>query len=97
MEDVALVAPAARVEMTEDASVPPHVDEGQEASPPGQVEATETPAPVVKPVSTEAVAGEEEMSPSSPITVEVKDVETRTLDEPAVVVQGLAVPETVAR
>jgi hypothetical protein len=61
------------------------------------VEAAETPAPAVKPVSAEAVAGEEETSPPSPITVEVEDVETRTLDEPAAVVQGLAVPETVAR
>jgi hypothetical protein len=97
MENVALAALATRVEPIEDASVPPHVDEGREALPPGPVEAAETPTPVVKPVSAEAVAGEEETSPPSPITVEVADVETRALDEPAAVVQGLAVPETVAR
>jgi hypothetical protein len=57
-EDVALAAPAARVEPTEDASAPPHVDEGREASPPRPVEAAETPAPVAKPVSTEVVVGE---------------------------------------
>jgi hypothetical protein len=56
-EDVALAALAARVEPTEDASVPPHVDEGREASPPRPVEATETPAPVAKPVSAEVVVG----------------------------------------
>jgi hypothetical protein len=61
------------------------------------VEAAETPAPAVKPVSAEAVAGEEESSPPGPITVEVEDVETRALDEPAAVMKGLAVPETVAR
>jgi hypothetical protein len=60
MEDVALAALATRVEPIEDASVPPHVDEGREALPPGPVEAAETPTPVVKPVSAEAVAGEEE-------------------------------------
>jgi hypothetical protein len=97
MEDVALAVPAARVEPIEDASAPPHVDEGREASPPGLVEAAETPAPVVKPVSTGAVAGEVETSPPGPVTVEVEDVEARALDEPAAVVQGLAVPETVAR
>jgi hypothetical protein len=96
-EDVALAAPAARVEPTEDVSVPSHVDEGREASPPGPVEAAETPAPIAKPGSAEAVAGEEETSPPGPITVEVEDVETRVLDEPTAVVQGLAVPKTVAR
>jgi hypothetical protein len=44
-EDVALAAPAALVEPTEDASAPPHVDEGKEASPPRPVEAAETLAP----------------------------------------------------
>jgi hypothetical protein len=96
-EDVALAAPAARVEPTEDVSVPSHVDEGREASPPGSVEAAETPAPIAKPGSAEAVAGEEETSPPGPITIEVEDVETRVLDEPTAVVQGLAVPKTVAR
>jgi hypothetical protein len=53
-EDVALVALAAHVEPTEDATVQPHVDEGREASLPGPVEAAETSAPVAKPVSAEA-------------------------------------------
>jgi hypothetical protein len=95
-EDVALAAPAARMEPAEDTTAPPHVDEGREASPPGPVEAAETPAPVAKPVSTEAVAGEEETSPPDPVTVEVEDVEARALDEPITVVQGLGVPK-VAR
>jgi hypothetical protein len=96
-EDVALAVPAARVEPTKDTTVPPHVDEGREASPRGLVDAAETPAPVAKPVSSEAVVGEEEASPPGPVTVEVEDVGARTLDEPTAVVQGLAVPETVAR
>jgi hypothetical protein len=83
MEDVALAAPATRVETTEDTTAPPHVDEGREASPPGPVEAAETPALVAKPVSAEADAGEEETSPPGPVTIEVEDVETRALDEPA--------------
>jgi hypothetical protein len=53
-EDVALTAPAGRVEPTEDVCAPPHVDEGREASPPRPVEAAETPAPVAKPVSVES-------------------------------------------
>jgi hypothetical protein len=61
------------------------------------VEAAETPALVAKPVSAEAVAGEEETSPPGPVTAEVEDVETRTLDKPAATVQGLAVPESMAR
>jgi hypothetical protein len=96
-ENVALAAPAARVEQTEDSSAPPHVDEGREAWPPGPVEATETPAPVAKPVSAEATVGKEETSPPGSITVEVKDVETRALDEPAATAQGLVVPESMAR
>jgi hypothetical protein len=91
-EDVALAAPAARVEPTEDASAPPHVDEGREASPPWSVEATETPAPVAKPVSTEAVVGEEGTSPPGPVAVEVEGFEARVLDEPAAVAQESVVP-----
>jgi hypothetical protein len=96
-EDVALAAPAARVEPTEDAAMTPHVDEGREASLPGPVETAETSAPVVKPVSVEAVAGEEEPSPPGPVTVEVEDVASRALDEWAIVVQELVLPETVTR
>jgi hypothetical protein len=61
------------------------------------VEAAETPGPVAKPVSAEAVAREEENSPPGPVTIEVEDVDARAPDEPAAVVQGLAVPETVSR
>jgi hypothetical protein len=61
------------------------------------VEAAEIPAPVARPVSAEAVAGEEETSSPGPITVEVEGVEARALDESAAVVQGSTVPETVAR
>jgi hypothetical protein len=61
------------------------------------VEAAETPAPVAKPISAEAVAREKVTSPRGLITVEAEDVETRALDEPAAVVQALAIPETVAR
>jgi hypothetical protein len=96
-EDAALAAPAARVEPSEDLVAPLHVDEGRVASPPGLVEVAETPALVAEPVSGAAVAGEEEASPPGPITVEVEDVETRALDEPAAVAQGLAVPESMAR
>jgi hypothetical protein len=97
MENVARAAPTARVEPTEDATVSPHADEGREASSPGPVDAAEAPTPIAKPVSVEAVAGEEDASPPGRVTVEVEDVGARTLDEPAAVRQGLAVPETVAR
>jgi hypothetical protein len=79
-EDVALTAPAARVEPTEDASAPLHVDEGREASPPRSAEAAETPAPVAKPVSAEAVVREERTSLPGPIAVEVEGVEARVLE-----------------
>jgi hypothetical protein len=86
----------ARVEPTEDSTAPPHVDEGREVSPPWPVEAAKTPALVAEPVLAEAVAGEEETSPPGPVTVEVEDVETRALDEPAAAMQRLAVPESMA-
>jgi hypothetical protein len=84
------------MEPTEDTTALPHVDEGREASLPGPVEAAETSAPIAKPVSAEAVAGEEETPPPGPVTVEVEDVATRALDEPVAAVQEFAVPETVA-
>jgi hypothetical protein len=96
-EDEALAAPVTRVEPTEDTTTPPHVDEGREASPLRPVDAAETPAPVAKPVSAEAVAGGEDTSPPGPVTVEIEDVETRALDEPAAAAQGLTVPESMAR
>jgi hypothetical protein len=61
------------------------------------VEVTETPVPVEKPVSVEAIAGEEETPPLGPIAVEVEDVEARALDESVADVRELAVPETVTR
>jgi hypothetical protein len=97
VEDVALAAPAARVEPAEYAFAPPHVDEGREASSPRPVEAAETPAPVAKPVLAVAVVGEEGTSPPGPVAVEVEGVEACVLDEPAAVAQESAVPETVAR
>jgi hypothetical protein len=87
---VALAAPAARVEPTEDAFAPPHVDEGREASPPWPVEAAKTLAPVAKPVSAEAVIGEEGTSPPGLVEVEVEGVKAR-------IAQESAVHETVAR
>jgi hypothetical protein len=96
-EDVALVAPAARVEPTKDAFAPPHVDEGREASPPRSVETTEAPAPIAKLVAVEAVVGEEGISTPRPVAAEAEGVKTRTLDESAAVAQESAVPEAVAR
>jgi hypothetical protein len=61
------------------------------------VGATETPAPVVKPVSAEAVVGVVGTSPPSPAAVEVEGVEARVLDEPTAVEQVSGIPETTAR
>jgi hypothetical protein len=83
-EDVALAAPVAREDPREDASAPPHVDEGREASSPQPVEAAETLAPVEMPVSAEAIVGEEGTSSPGPVAVEV---EARMLDEPATIAQ----------
>jgi hypothetical protein len=58
-EDVALAAPAAHVEPTTDASVPPQIDEGRGASSPQLVEAVETPTPVAKAGVVETVVGGE--------------------------------------
>jgi hypothetical protein len=96
-EDVALATPAARVEPTEDVSAPPHVDEGQEASPPRPVEAVKTPAPVTNPVSTKVFVGGKGTYPPGPVAVEVDGVEARVLDESSTVAQESAVPETVAK
>jgi hypothetical protein len=96
-EDVALAVPAARVEPTKYASAPPHVDEGREASPPWSVEATEAPAPVTKPVATEAIVGGGGTSPLSPVAAEAEGVEARVLDEPAAVARESAVPEVMTR
>jgi hypothetical protein len=94
---VAIAAPTAHVEPTEDASAPPHVDEGREASPSQLVEASGTPAPVAKFVSAEAVVREERTSLPDPVTVEVECAEARVLDKPAIVAQESAIPEMVAR
>jgi hypothetical protein len=97
VEDVALAAPVTRVEPTEDASAPPHVDEGHEASPSRPVEASETPAPVAKPVSVEAVVGEEGTLSPGRVAIEVEGVNACVLDKPADVAQELAAPEAAAR
>jgi hypothetical protein len=47
-EDGALAAPAAHMELTEDASVPPQVNKGWEASPHQPMEAAGAPAPVAE-------------------------------------------------
>jgi hypothetical protein len=96
-EDVALAAPAARMESTKDASAPPHVDEGREASPPQLVETAETPAPVPEPGVAEPVVGEEGTWSPRPVATEAEGVEARALDESAIVAQESAVPETVDR
>jgi hypothetical protein len=97
VEDVALAVRAAHMEPTVDASVPPQVNEGREASPPQSVEATEAPASIAEAGAAEAVVGGEGTSPPRPVAVEVEGVETRVLDEPAIVVQEFAAPETMTR
>jgi hypothetical protein len=92
-----LAAPATNMEPSADASVPPRVDECREASPSQLVEATETPAPVAKPVSAEAVVGEEGTSSPDLVAAEAEGAETRVPGEPAAVAQESAVPEMVAR
>jgi hypothetical protein len=57
----------------------------------------ETPVPVVKPISVEAVVGEEGTSPPGPVAVAVVGVEARVLDESAAVAKESVVPETVSR
>jgi hypothetical protein len=86
-EDVTLTTLAAREEPRGDASAPPHVNEGREASPPRLVEAVETSAPVVKSVSAKAVVGEERTSPPDLVAIKAEGVEARVLDKPATVAQ----------
>jgi hypothetical protein len=95
--DAAFAAPAAHVEPIADASVPPQVNEGREASPPQSVEAAEAPAPVAKPSVAEAIVRGEGTSPPCPIAAEAEGVETRVLDEPTTIVQESAAPETMTR
>jgi hypothetical protein len=96
-EDVALAAPAAHVEPIADVFLPPQVDEGQEASPPQSIEATEAPAPIAKPGMAEAVVRGERTSPPRPVAAEARGVETHVLDEPATIVQESVIPETMTR
>jgi hypothetical protein len=96
-EDATPAAPVAHVELIADVSVPPHVNEDQEASPPQSVEAAEAPAPVVKPGAAEAVVIGERTSPPHSVAAEAGGVETSMLDEPATVVQESAVPEMMTR
>jgi hypothetical protein len=95
--DAVLAAPAAHVEPTTEASVPPQVDEGREASPPQLVETAEAPAPVLEPSVVEPVVGGEGTSPPRLVAAEAEGVETRALDELVVIAQEAAVPETMAR
>jgi hypothetical protein len=72
VEDAVLAAPADHVEPTADASAPPKVNEGREASPPQSVEAAEAPAPVTKSGVAEAVVGGEGASPPHPVAAEAE-------------------------
>jgi hypothetical protein len=95
--DAALVAPAAHVELTADASAPPPVNEGREASPPRSAEAAEAPASVTEAGVAEAVVGEEGSSSPRPVAAEAEGVETHVPDEPSTVVQESATPEMMTR
>jgi hypothetical protein len=94
--DAVLVAPAALVEPTADASVPPPVNEGQEVSPPQSVEAAEAPAFVAEVGTAESVVGEKS-SPPRPAVADTEGVETRVPIEPATVVQESTAPKTMIR
>jgi hypothetical protein len=83
--DMVLAAPATHVEPSANVSVLPRVNEGREASPPKLVEAAETPAPVTKSVSAEAVVGEEGTSSPGPVAAEAEGVEAHVLDESATI------------
>jgi hypothetical protein len=96
-EDVALAAPAARMEPTKDASAPPYVDEGREASPAQLVETAETPTPVPDPGMAEPVIRKEGTSPPHLVAVEVEGVEACAPDESAAIEQESAIPVMVAR
>jgi hypothetical protein len=95
--DAVLAAPAAHVEPTADAFMPPQVNEGREASPPQLVRTAETPAPVPEPGVADPVVGEEGTSPPRPVAGEAEGVEARVLDGPSTVVQEPAAPETMTR
>jgi hypothetical protein len=96
-EDAALAALAAHVEPTEDASVPPQVNEGREVLPPQSVEAAGAPAPVAEPGAVEAVVRGEEISSPHPVATEAEGVETLVLDEPTTVARESVVPETMTK
>jgi hypothetical protein len=96
-EDVALVAPAAHVELIADASVPPQIDEGRGASPPQPVEAAEAPTPVAKVGTTKTVVRGEGTSPPCPVATEAEGVESRVLGELTAVVQESAATELMTR
>jgi hypothetical protein len=90
--DAALVAPAAHVESTADASVPPPVDEGREALPPRSAEAVEAPASIAEAGAMEAVVREDRSSLPRPVAADAEGVETRVPDEPAAIVQESVAP-----
>jgi hypothetical protein len=78
--DVALETPAAHVEPTADASVPPPLDESREMSLPQSAEAAEAPASIIDTGAAEAVVGEVRSLPPRPVATKTEDVETRVLD-----------------
>jgi hypothetical protein len=96
-EDVSLAAPTAHVELTTDASLPPHINEGQGSSPRQPLEATEALAPIAEVGAAEAVVGGEGVSSSHPVAKEGEGVESRVLDEPATIVRESAAPEMMTR
>jgi hypothetical protein len=95
--DADLTTPAAHMELTTDASVPPLVNEGREASHPQSTEAAEAPASITEAGAAEAVVEEEGSSPPRLVATDTEGVETPMPDEPVAVVQELVAPETMTR
>jgi hypothetical protein len=61
------------------------------------VEAAEAPVPVAEAGAVEAIVGGEGVSLSRPVATEGESVESRVLDEPAVVVRESAAPKMMTR
>jgi hypothetical protein len=64
---------------------------------PSQWKSLKLQPPVAKPVSAEAVVGEEGTLPPGPVAAQAEGVEARVLNETAAVAQESAVPETASR
>jgi hypothetical protein len=77
-EDTALAAPTAHVELTEDASIPPQVNEGRDALPPRSVEVAGAPALVAKPGAVEA-EGVETLVLDEPATITQESAAPETM------------------